>query len=211
MRPKNVRVARVRQEKETIKQVHRPADPKNNSQKDAGKTDDAAALEAIYADYHADLTRYLRKAFGDGPPDPEDVAQEAFARLADQKDLSLIDNLRGFLWRTARNLTISDKRRNATRTRFDYEVEHLYFAVSSPECDPSRVIEVREQLKIIRAVLDQMPERRRKAFLWQRIDGLSFTDIGKKLGIDRRAVVRHISIAATDIEIALAEASEVKR
>ena len=164
-------------------------------------------LESLYSAYFADLIRYLYKAFGEGPPDPEDVAQEAFRRLAEQKDLSLIDNQPAFLWRTARNLIVSDKRRDVTRSKYDFEIEHLFFAISSPGLSPEHVLEVKEQLRIIGAELQKMPERRRKAFLWHRIDGLNFTEVGRKLGIDRRAVVRHISIAATDIEIALRKAT----
>lgn len=168
------------------------------------------ALEQLYQNHLGELVGYLRKAFGNGPPDPEDIAQEAFSRLAAQQDLSLIDNMRAFLWRTARNLLISQRRSAVARGKYDFEIEHLFFAIKGPGLSPESVLEAKEQLEIIDKALNIMPERRRKAFLWHRIDGLSFTDIGRKLGIDRRAVVRHISIAATDIEIALSKAMELR-
>ena len=47
----------------------------------AGKADFAAQLEGIYAAHFAPLVSWLHHAFGAGPPEPEDVAQRAFAKL----------------------------------------------------------------------------------------------------------------------------------
>lgn len=165
-------------------------------------------LAKLYADNIGELTGYLRKAFGDGPPDPEDVAQEAFQKLAQQDDLSVIDNLRAFLWRTARNLTLTYRRQTEVRSKFDFEIEHLLFAVGGPGFSPENVLEVKEQLLIIKSVLEKMPARRRKAFLWHRVEGQSFSHVGRRLGINRRAVVRHVTIAAQEIDTVLRAATE---
>ncbi|MEM9234811.1 MAG: sigma-70 family RNA polymerase sigma factor [Pseudomonadota bacterium] len=168
---------------------------------------DQAALADLYREHGEQLAAYLRKAFGDGPPDPDDVAQEAFHRLVQQESLDRIKNLRAFLWRTARNILLSQKRNIESRSRFDYEIEHLFFASKSPAATPERVLVVREQLKIVAEVLKKMPDRRRKAFLWNRVEGLTLTAIGTRLGITRRAVARHVIQAAYDLETTLQDVS----
>ena len=166
------------------------------------------AVAQLYENHAEALSSYLRKAFGDGPPDPDDIAQEAFQRLLEHKSLSSIQNLQAFLWRTARNLTVSKKRSIERRSKFDFEIEHLFFGLEGPGLSPERVLEVKEQLRIVRRVLEKMPDRRRRAFLWHRVEGLSFTAIGKRLGITRRAVARHVVKAACDLETALEDATE---
>ena len=163
----------------------------------------SSRLNQLYHDHYGALAKSIRKAFGDGPPDPDDVAQEAFRRLFECEDLSGISNLPAFLWRTARNLVLSEKRSVKRRSKYDFEIEHLYFALESPDSDPESILEVKEQLLIIRRVLDKMPDRRRKALLWHRVEGLSFTEVGRRLGITRRAVARHVVKAAQELSEAV--------
>ena len=190
-------VDRTRQQTETA-----TAAPDHSDEVESGDTKSTSeiVLAKLYAENAGELTGYLRKAFGDGPPDPEDISQEAFRKLAEQKDLSVIDNLRAFLWRTARNLTLDYKRQIAVRSKFDFEVEHLLFAVGGPAFSPENVLGVKEQLQIIEAVLLKMPARRRKAFYWHRVEGQNFSEVGRRLGISRRAVLRHVTIAAQEID-----------
>ena len=160
-------------------------------------------IKDLYASSSSELATYLRKAFGDGPPDPDDVAQQAFLQLANYEHIHKVRNLKAFLWRTARNVLLSYKRNADTRSKYDYEIEHLFFAAKGSEVSPARVLEVKRQLKIIEKTLAHMPQRRRDAFLLHRVEGLNVTDTGKRLGVTRHAVVKHIARAAADIEIAL--------
>ncbi|MEM8774678.1 MAG: sigma-70 family RNA polymerase sigma factor [Pseudomonadota bacterium] len=187
------------------------AHPVSNPARQSDRLSEAdKTVSHLYAEQLRPLAAYLRKVYGSGPPDPEDIAQEAFQRLIEHHDLSSIRNLRAFLWRTARNLVISNKRSVARRTKYDYEIEQLYFAIESPGSDPESVLATKEQLLIIDQVLQSMPARRRKAFLWHRVDQMSFTAIGKKLGITRRAVARHVVKAACEIQTAMHEVAEKK-
>ena len=188
-----------------------PIDAQSPSPDDANAAaPDQSDLWALYRDYQPELTAYLRGAFGEGPPEPEDVVQEAFQRLAEQDDLSVVRNLRAFLWRTARNLVLTHKRNREARSQYDFEIEHLFFAIEGSGFNPERVLEVKEQLRIIEKTLLCMPEKRRKAFLMRRIDGLNFSAIGRRLGVTRHAIVKHVTRAAFDIETALNEAMEKK-
>lgn len=167
-------------------------------------------LSRLYQKHASELSAYLRKQFGDGPPDPEDIAQDTFQRLSEYHDLDSIKHVRAFLWRTARNLMISAKRSLHVRSKYDFEVEHLYFAVEGTENSPERVIEVKEQLALINHVLQQMPENRRQAFLLHRVEGLNFSAVGRELGMTRRGALKHVTRAIVDIQAALKETVELR-
>lgn len=164
-------------------------------------------LNVLYIEHGEALTKYLRKAFGDGPPDPEDVTQDAFEKLA-QEDLTEIRNPRAFIWRMARNLMLSGLRKVDVRTKYDFEIEHLFFAAKGSELSPERVIEVRDQLKIISRVIAEMPETRRVAFLMNRIEGKNYSAIGRHLGMSPNGVIKHVSRAVFDLKAALEDQSE---
>lgn len=163
------------------------------------------AITALYHETSDELTGYLRKRFGDGPPDPEDITHEAFTKLAEQKDLSGVKHLRAFLWRTARNLMLDFKRHAEVRSKYDFEIEHLYFALDGLDNSPENVLEVKEQLELINDVIAAMPTNRRKAFLLHRVEGLNFSQTGRKLGMTPSAVIKHVGRAVLDIKDALKE------
>ncbi|MEM0910320.1 MAG: sigma-70 family RNA polymerase sigma factor [Pseudomonadota bacterium] len=157
------------------------------------------------------LVKSLRNQFGNGPPEPEDIVQQAFQKLLERRNQPDILNLEGFLWRTARNLMLTEKRNTAVRSKYEYEIKKLFFASNSSDSDPNRALIAEEQLKAINAALAIMPEKRRRAFVLHRIDGLNLSATGRQLGITGKAVVKHISKAIVDIDNALSNGKEHKK
>lgn len=156
-------------------------------------------ISSLYKEYYMPLVATLRKMYGDGPPDPEDVANEAFERGIARGDVGSIDNLKAFLWRIAKNVVLKARRDNASRSRRDFEVENIFFPEKSYESTPERIIEAREQLRAINLLLRTMPERRRHAFILHRIQGLSITDTARTLRMSRPGAAKHIARAAAQI------------
>ena len=169
----------------------------------APAADKSAMLEGLYRDHRDELVDFLRRQFGAGPPDPEDIAQLAFEKLLRRKTFSDLSSVRAFLWSTAKNLGISSLRRNKARASYDCEVQRLYFARSGDEMSPARVVEAQQQLSIIAAALRHMPENRRQTFVLHRIEGLNKAEVARRLGISRTAVVKRLARAAAEIDDAL--------
>lgn len=137
-------------------------------------------VERAYRRHWDELCRYVRRSFGAGPPDPEDVAQAAFARFA-AADRSLIDNERAYLFRTAHNIAIDARRRDHTAeaglTVLTLEAEARH------DPGPENVIVAREELARLDAALDSLKPKHRKALLMHRLDGLSFAEIARRMDI----------------------------
>lgn len=162
----------------------------------------------FYRGYAPQLSATIRKIYGDGPPDPDDVAQEAFHRIMERGDLSSIRNLKAFIWRTARNLVLKDKRLREMRSRHDFEVEQIYFPLRGDDSTPERIISAKQQLKTINDVLRTMPEKRRRAFVLHRLEGLSVAEVGRRLGVSRTAAAKHIARAAAALNAEFIEEDE---
>ncbi|MEM1019146.1 MAG: sigma-70 family RNA polymerase sigma factor [Pseudomonadota bacterium] len=172
------------------------------------KDQDRLTFEALYQDNAAVLANNLRKLFGAGPPDPEDIVQQAFQKVLERDTLEDIDSLPNYLWRTARNIMITAKRKDDTRSNRDFDVEQIFFPTKGVSLSPENVFSARNQLARINDVLAAMPKTRQRAFYLHRIDGLSISETARRLGLSRSAITKHIVKAAKEIDQALAEGGD---
>ena len=168
-----------------------------------GKTPPGGSLKALYERHWGELCQYISKAFGAGPPDPEDVAQTAFMKYASLDRPADILNPRAFLYAAARNTVADYHRRAATRRRHAGELRRT--AEDDDRCalSPERVLLGKERFAILQGVLQRMPRRRRAMLLLNRFDGVSLTEIARRFGISEAAVRKQIRLAMRDCMAAL--------
>ena len=157
----------------------------------------------MYERYFSRLVEGLRANYGAGPPDPEEVAQQAFTRLSTRDGLDDIEDLESFVWIASRNIIMSEKRAQQTRTKNQQDVEQRFFGERSECLDPQRVLIGEQQIALIAEALERMPERRRTVFDLHRIQGLSLKEAGARCGIGQSAAHRHIALAIADIAAVL--------
>ncbi|MEM8774661.1 MAG: RNA polymerase sigma factor [Pseudomonadota bacterium] len=164
----------------------------------------AKGIRSLYEAQARRLTHALRRTFGSGPPDPEDITQLAFQKLLERKTRDDIQNVDAFLWRTARNLVLKVKRSQVIRSKYDFEVEEIYFPGRGDTIAPERVLGAKQELFAINETLKQMPKRRRQAFILNKVEGYTITEVARQLGIGRSAAHRHVVRAVLQIDAALA-------
>jgi RNA polymerase sigma factor (sigma-70 family) len=163
-------------------------------------------MDVLYARHWGELCHYIRKHFGPGPPDPEDVAQDAFMKFAAINDREAIENPRAYLFRTAHNVLVDEHRRLALRrVPADTEAPPV-----SDDRTPERVLVGRERLEILMRTLRAMPAVRRRSFLLNRLQGLSCAAIARMTGYSESAVKKHIDLALRDLEASLSDAERVE-
>ncbi|MEM1196336.1 MAG: sigma-70 family RNA polymerase sigma factor [Pseudomonadota bacterium] len=165
-------------------------------------------LKAVYDRYFDRLVGQLRARYGAGPPDPADIAQATFEKLASRNMLDDVANVEAFSWTTANNLMRNERRalrvRAAHASRESASDPHL----QCDEFDPERVVMAREELQIVVEALQDMPERRREVFMACRIEGLNPREAGERLGISRSAAVRHLALATQFLAAQVARLDE---
>lgn len=166
-------------------------------------SDRLSFLERLYNRYFVKLVRGIRATYGDGPPDPDEIVQQAFARLIARDSLNDIADIEAYLWISARNIMLSEKR--AMRVRGDHaeQASAGLFGALCDDFDPERVFMAKGELGLVMKTLQEMPERRRRIFLLARVDGLTPEQAGRHVGVSRTSAVRHIALATAAIADAL--------
>lgn len=162
-------------------------------------------LGQLYDRYFARLLSNLSRKFGPGPPEPRDIAQQAFLKVAERGNYEDLRNPENFVWITACNIMLGEKRSQATRLKHSDQPQGVQLSAWRDELDPSRVLEGREGLDIVMSELAKMPERRRTIFLLNRVDGLTPQQAGERCGVSRTSAVRHIAIATRALTRALSD------
>ncbi len=140
----------------------------------------AGPLAALYRRHWGELTAYARRTFGAGPPDPEDIAQAAFARFAALPANAEVANPRAFLFRTAHNIGVDAQR---SRARGAAAVRDPHLAFDGRDFSPEDVLVSKDELARLEAAIAALKPRQRTALLLHRLDGLSFAEIGRRMGV----------------------------
>jgi RNA polymerase sigma-70 factor (ECF subfamily) len=117
----------------------------------------------------------------------EDLAQDAFLRLWGR---ALAGDSRSLLFRTAQNLAIDHLRSGLVQARHAETARREQTARPAPAPDQSAA--AREEIAALVAALSALPDRARRAFLLNRLDGLSYTQIAAALGISVSTVEKDI-------------------
>ncbi|QIG79068.1 sigma-70 family RNA polymerase sigma factor [Sphingosinithalassobacter tenebrarum] len=137
------------------------------------------------------------------PHDAEEIAQESWARMIAvlREDRGGIGNLSAYLFRVARNLVVDRGRRLAAGVEIAVDDSELR-AVADSRPDPEAQLVTRDELRRMDRIIAAMPARPREVFRLSRIEGLSFAEIGRRLGISRQTVHEHMTRALLAIQLA---------
>ena len=169
----------------------------------SGDTQQSQQLSHLYRRHWSRLCNYVRAQFGNGPPDPEDVAQQVFEKFADLKNAELVRSPKAFLNRMAHNVVISEKRRQATRRQHVESTQQENLNAESYDLSPERVFIAEEQFSMVEQAIAQMPEKRRRILLLNRVHGLSYAEIARQLGVSATAIKKQMYRAISDLDAAM--------
>ncbi len=145
-------------------------------------------LEETYKKYWHEICHYIRAKYGDGPPDPEDIAQATFAKFTAYKTPEHINNPRAFLYSMARNAFVDFHRRKATWDKFVAEEQASIEINTTADFDPERVLIGKEEFAMLESALEILDKRQRSFLLAHRLQGLSYTEIARQSGMSRNGV-----------------------
>ncbi len=165
--------------------------------------DRAAMIDRLYRDHLTPLVRYVARRFGAGPPEPEDVAQAVFFKIADQQ--AVIEKPERYLRTVACNIVIDYHRRESHRSAVDGDIARAD-AESMAEFSLERVLLAKERLAIFDRAVKAMPVKRRRIFLMVHVEGRSRAEVARLFGVTQNAVNQHVARALADCALALQKA-----
>jgi RNA polymerase sigma-70 factor (ECF subfamily) len=134
------------------------------------------------------LRRYfLRRA---NAADADDLVQDVFLSLQSRGAGAEIDNVEGYLFRTAANVLGMRRRKGGWRWGSQEDLEHVDGLVD--ELSPERILISRQALEQVVRALADMPPRTAQAFFLYRFGHLSQEAVARRMGVSVKAVEKFL-------------------
>jgi RNA polymerase sigma factor (sigma-70 family) len=145
------------------------------------------------------LKRFFRRRIRNDA-EVEDMVQDVFARMVARDSTEPVENLGGYVLKTASSVLADRARRRSSRgadlhVAFDSEVHGEH------EIDPERILRGKQELHAATAALLSLPERTRTVFILRRLEGQKYQDIATHLGISVSAVEKHMLRAVQHLSV----------
>lgn len=161
-------------------------------------------LDGVYRRYRDGIRHYIARAFGAGPPDPDDVVHAAFEKFASLEQRNLVANPQAFLMASARNYVLDQRRRFKVRTA--HAEDERATGTDRDDFDAERVLVSKERWKVLEDVIRAMEPRRQEILIMNRIHGLSCAEIARRKRCSATLVKTELARALLACERAVREA-----
>ncbi|MCB5184805.1 sigma-70 family RNA polymerase sigma factor [Methylobacillus gramineus] len=151
-------------------------------------------ISTLYTNHYAWLQSWLRKKLGTSH-EAADLAQDTFLRLINKdRELQSLREPKAYLTTVAHGLLVNHWRRQA--------IEHAYLEALSALPEPmaqspeekTLILEILEQ---IATLLDGLSIRTQQIFLLSQLDGLTYPQIAKEMGLTVNVVQKAMTKAMT--------------
>jgi RNA polymerase sigma-70 factor, ECF subfamily len=172
---------------------------------------DARAFEVIF-DRHADVAFSLAYRMCGKRAVAEDVIQEAFLSLwrsAVRYDPTR-GSVRAWVLRVVHNRAIDAFRNAAVKTSGDVSDEGLSEQLPSPERTEA-VVELREDARVVRGALSELPDDQRKVIELAYFGGFSHSQIAEMLDVPAGTVKGRMRLGLAKLRLAIGEGTEAVR
>lgn len=164
---------------------------------------DATAFRAIFDAYAAPLVLYAQSLLRTGVEPADDIVHDLFTYLwMHRHTLEVESALRTYLYRATRNRCWSVlrhervKRASETRLVGEVDVAPVWQHTDSAQRDG-------ELATAIARALETLPDRPREIWRLNRVDGLSYAEIAKLLGLSVKTIETHMTRALRTLRVAL--------
>ncbi|MBR3492474.1 MAG: RNA polymerase sigma-70 factor [Bacteroidales bacterium] len=155
------------------------------------KAGDREAFNNIFRRYYAPLVRFGVRFVADADQSAE-IVQDLFVKLWTGRDkLTVNSSFESYMLRSVRNAAITF----INKERAHAEANERVFTDDSDANDPSETLQSNNLESSYRAILANMPEKRREVFLASRYEGLKYAEIADKMGLSQKTVEAHMTAA----------------
>ena len=153
-----------------------PGDENNRSQ----------IIQDLFARYDGPLRRNLAATL-QSDAEARDVAQEAYLRILQLKQLDTVSHLRAYLFRTASNIAIDRLRKRKVREEAARgQIDALEDLLTTP--GPERIVLGGQHLDLLKSALLELPEKCRVAFALHFFAEKTVAETAAELGLSARMV-----------------------
>lgn len=151
--------------------------------------DDKEWFASIFDEHYEYTRNYVYYLSGDITL-AEDLSQDAFLQVWEERRTVNRKTLRSYLFTIVRNNYFKHYRKKNVRLNFINSLVE-----ENEQESPDFVLELKEFDRLLQRVIADIPDKTRAIFLMSRIDSMSYTEIANNLDISNKAVEKHISKA----------------
>jgi RNA polymerase sigma-70 factor (ECF subfamily) len=156
-------------------------------------------FETLFYKHKAELVQYVKQRV---EHIADDVVQESFLQLIRHPEPNSIVNHRAYLYAITNNVLNAYYRKQAIFDHY-HEVYEAVDAVPSQALSLELALHHQQQLKQCLQALNDLPAIQRTVFFLHRIDGMTYPEIARLLGISKATAERHF-VAAMEVCVATA-------
>jgi RNA polymerase sigma-70 factor (ECF subfamily) len=137
-------------------------------------------FEALYKKYAADVYHFSLYLSGERG-EAQDITSETFVRAWASSEPIRVATVKGYLFTIARNLFLQGLRKKSRHVALDDDLR-------DPQASPYAQAEGKEELRVVLARLQRLPEIDRAALVMRAFDEMPYEEIAQALGISLAAV-----------------------
>jgi len=188
-----------------------PKPPQANPTTVPGDSDGEQSRQTVaqlFRDCDRALRSFLMARLG-SEHEAQEVAQEAYARLLQLHQPDVFSHPRAYLFKIAANVATDRMRQRVTRARVD-QLDVDGFSEPVETASPDRRALAKEQLDLVERALGELPPKYRQAFLLNRFENWTTTQIAVELLVQERMVRNYIGRTAIYCQLRLDGVSRSK-
>ncbi len=161
---------------------------------------DQVAFELVFLRYKGRLYDFVNKNLQD-KNDAEEIVQEVFLKLwQNRQHLDPSKSLNAFLYTIAKNELFGHLRKMLHKRKY---MEEIYYLANNSSDITEKQVEYSELQQTLTALINDLPEKRKKIFLLSREEGFSYREIATELGISENTVDTQIRKALASLKESL--------
>ncbi|MEQ8736498.1 MAG: RNA polymerase sigma factor [Rhodospirillaceae bacterium] len=157
---------------------------------------DEREVQRFFIAVQPQLRRFLTARFGN-EADADDVVQETFIKLHHVAQSENIENVKALAFSIARNLSVDLIRRNTRAKARDSAYGGLRTDTAGEDFvdrtpDAERQLAGRQDLACLLNALETLTPKVRQAFVLHKIDGHSYAEVARLMGLSKSTVEKHM-------------------
>jgi RNA polymerase sigma-70 factor, ECF subfamily len=137
-------------------------------------------FSTLYRNHAPDVFRFALYLSGNRA-EAEDITSETFVRAWTSPEPIRAETVKGYLFTIAQNLYLQSLRKSKRHVELDEQM-------ADNQASPLAQAEQKSEFRAVLAGLQELPETDRSAVLMRAVEGLSYEEIARALGITLAAV-----------------------
>jgi RNA polymerase sigma factor (sigma-70 family) len=171
----------------------------NSTPSHKDKLSDIQTIDALFSAHWLDVCRLLHKCYGSGPPEPEDVAQEAFTRFSQMNNIAEVRDPKAYIIKIAVNITLKSISRLCKTREFIAEQLHLNEDQLNEIC-PETILQGEQRISAIQKGTEKLSDKQRDILMRARIKGQTYAQISADTGWSLADICRQLNATMTILE-----------